>query len=155
MATHTLTVLAHQESTGTVTASASISVTVSNGAPTPTPTSTPSSTYQIAAPLNGATASGSVNITISTTLPLTNDWWNDLQVDGVSTGLTDSWTLSANHLGFDQSGQRSTHTDCAGAPGEYRHYYGLGVYLSDDQQWCTDSDADRNTKLDLSNHRTT
>ncbi len=89
---HTLTVLAHQESTGTITASTSISVTVSNGGPTPTPTptSTPNSTYQITAPLNGATTSGSVNITISTTLSLTNDWWNDLQVDGVSTGLTDT-----------------------------------------------------------------
>jgi len=71
-------------------ASASISVTISNGVPTPTPTGTPSSTYQITAPLNGASVSGSVSVTISTNLSVTNDWWNELQVDGISTGLNDA-----------------------------------------------------------------
>src|ERR1019366_2994141 len=36
--------------------------------------------------------SGSVTVSISTTLSLNNDWWNGLSVDGVDTGLNDGVT---------------------------------------------------------------
>jgi hypothetical protein len=56
----------------------------------PTATPTPTPTYTIKSPVNGATVSGSVTLAISSTLSTTNDWWNGLSVDGVSTGLTDT-----------------------------------------------------------------
>jgi len=75
--THTLLVLAHQESTGTVTATASVSITVTNG-------------LAIVSPAAGSTVSGSVTVSVTSTLSASNDSSNSLTVDGVNTGLTDS-----------------------------------------------------------------
>jgi len=96
--THTLTVRGHQENTGNITAISSVTVTVGNSAPTPTPTLTPTLTptptpvpsFQVSSPVAGATVSGAIAISVVTSLSLAQDWWNDLLVDGVGTGLTDA-----------------------------------------------------------------
>jgi len=58
--------------------------------PTPTPTSTAGANFQITSPANGLSVSGSVTVKVSTNLSTTDDWWNELQVDGVSSGLNDA-----------------------------------------------------------------
>src|SRR5262245_59648702 len=55
--------------------------------PVPTPTPAP---LTIVSPLNGSTVSASVTVKVTTTLSVTDDWWNSLAVDGISTGLTDT-----------------------------------------------------------------
>jgi hypothetical protein len=44
----------------------------------------------IVSPSGGSTVSGSVTVSVTSTLSLNNDWWNSLAVDGVSAGLNDS-----------------------------------------------------------------
>jgi hypothetical protein len=46
--------------------------------------------YTVVSPTNGTIVSSPVSIAISTTFSAINDWWNDLVVDGVPTGLTDT-----------------------------------------------------------------
>jgi len=68
-----------------------ISTSSINGStPSPTSTSSTGTVFQITSPTNGATVSGSVTVTVSTNLPTSSDWWNELQVDGVSIGLNDA-----------------------------------------------------------------
>lgn len=44
----------------------------------------------IVSPAGGSTASGSVTVSVTSTLSLNDDWWNTLAVDGMSTGLNDA-----------------------------------------------------------------
>ena len=44
----------------------------------------------ISSPAAGSTVSGSVTVSVTSTLSASDDWWNSLAVDGVDTGLNDS-----------------------------------------------------------------
>ena len=59
----------------------------------------------ISSPTAGATVSGSVTVSVTSTLSASNDWWNSLTVDGVNTGLNDSGRRQG-HVGEQHSLQK-------------------------------------------------